>query len=613
MIIERAGAGEWGRETPQAFSVQVQRLRTILRVAQGATSFIFVVCNTSRSRGALISALEDDLGDVLSVEVRVGQLDPYEAANTIAGDQQPPVVLVFGLGETLLDHELGRVALAALNASRELWWSRFACPVVFFLSDAALDKMALGAPDLWSRRSHVLRFPDPEPVHQSPAFSSILAHTPASALFDDIQRWPVARREARLVELQARLGREPASGPPDTQRRRLRWLLELGLLHYAMQRREVAQAALLEARNAAEIAADSQSYDAITRWLAVIMAEQLQRKAPVATAEAAPQARVTFSTLLDSTKYSQMVLRAQLLYAQGEATKAESLLTEAIAWGESRQPRNERALADWRSSRALVRAELGDHVGAEADLQQLIDWGERQSPRDERGLARYLAIRADIRKARGDLAGAEADIQHAIDWGERQTPRDEVELEFNYTIRAIIRQARGDLAGAEADMQRLIDRSERQPVRNERSLATKYALRSGIREDRGDLIGAESDIQKSIEYSENLSPRDDKVLAIRYASRADLRDARGDIAGAEADILRAIDLAERQTSPDEISLAHMYEFLALIHVESSRMMDAQTAIDRSVELHTKVFGLDHERTLATIKRRQAIQAGKVPD
>ena len=96
-------------------------------------------------------------------------------------------------------------------------------------------------------------------------------------------------------------------------------------------------------------------------------------------------------------------------------------------------------------------------AGAEADLKKSIDWGEAQSPRDERSLAVYYASRAIIRQTRGDLAGAEADIKKSIDWGEAQSPPNQWELAIWYASRASIRRdvaikgrAAGDAAAATA-------------------------------------------------------------------------------------------------------------------------------------------------------------------
>jgi len=228
----------------------------------------------------------------------------------------------------------------------------------------------------------------------------------------------------------------------------------------------------------------------------------------------------------------------QVLFRYGEAA---SVLDNAITFGESQSPRDERSLAIDYASRASIRQLRGDLAGAEADLQKSIDWGEAQSPRDERSLAIDYASRASIRRFRGDLAGAEADLQKSIDWGEAQSPRDERSLAIDYASRASIRRLRGDLAGAEADLKKSIDWGEAQSPRDERSLAIWYASRASIRQDRGDLAGAEADIKKSIDWGEAQSPRDERGLAICYASRARIRRdvainarAAGDAAAATA-------------------------------------------------------------------------------
>ena len=213
---------------PIDFQSTVQRLSAALAIARGGMSFIFVVCNSVPLRNRILTAIKGDSPDALLVELAAPDADAFDAALAGAGETSPPVLFITNLDLPLLDREHSPGALTALNASRELWRSRFACPVVFFVSAASIDLIRRGAPDLWSRKSHVFEFADEGgQMIASPVL-------PMSGTANDIAIWPHARRTARLVELQARLAALATDVSSSSRAQQARWLHECGDLQLAL-------------------------------------------------------------------------------------------------------------------------------------------------------------------------------------------------------------------------------------------------------------------------------------------------------------------------------------------------------------------------------------------
>jgi len=130
--------------------------------------------------------------------------------------------------------------LSHLNLARE-HLRKMPCPVVFWLRDKALTRLAQGAPDFWAWRSGVYEFlPEAkwaESVYQQPRGGT--------------RAWselPPAKKSQRMLTLEGLLAdyRELGDGP--TERNiRAELLLELGRLYLRSYRTEAATSHLTEA------------------------------------------------------------------------------------------------------------------------------------------------------------------------------------------------------------------------------------------------------------------------------------------------------------------------------------------------------------------------------
>lgn len=532
-------------ESPD-FEVMLARLSTILHVAKGGMSFIFVVCNSIPLRNRVLAKAEPDLAGALRVEVTDPTMDAFELAVQNCRSGHPTAVVVTGLDISLLSNDHGAAALTALNASRELWWDRFNCPVLFFVSDESLDRIVRAAPDLWSRRSHVVYFPNEVAHHRQ----AILHHN--SSFNSDIQSLTENFRSDRESILRQRLASSLTNVTPQ---QRIEWLQELGQILFTKRRLTESLATFQTALNLATEAAQHRLAAQSAVWVAQVLSEQGNFKESLRTLISAQSEfekhtsdRALVRTLLDPAIAEQLAVI-------GQTREAMVRIGRALMWAESKSPRDEHALAGLYAIRARVRSMMGDLKGAEEDIAKSITWAEAQTPRDERGLAVWYELRGSIRQQRGDLRSAIADIARSIAWAEAQSPRDERGLAILYVSRARVLYELGELNRAHEDISTALGWVEAQSPRDEHAVAVCYSARAQVLQALGDLRGAERDIARVIAWQESQIPVNSQSLAMDYVVRASIRQALGDLIGADQDVGRAIQYLSVQTPRDERALA----------------------------------------------------------
>ena len=389
-------------------AIAVQQLAAALAIARGGMSFIFAVCNSVPLRQRILAELGPRVPGALTVELTGAGDDAFDAALAAAGETRPPAIFIGGLDFPLPDDEPESTALTAFNASRELWWSRFSCPVVFFLSEAARLRVMRGAPDLWSRKSHVFEFAQPQ------AALMPVTGRPASDLDDDIARWPVARREARLIELQARIDRILDDASDDERRQRLRWRNESGHIHLAMQRRVEAVTAFDAAAKEAEAIGDLATLGANATWAALVQVEMGNLLGAANRIDAAIHI-IEATELMDSRTMALLLSqRARIRQAGGLLKEADDDIGRSIAWEEQQALPNQRELAIRYASRASIRQYRGDLQGAEADLNRAIGWFESQNPLNGRGVVFLYEDKALLLARQGRFAEAQPAIDESV-------------------------------------------------------------------------------------------------------------------------------------------------------------------------------------------------------
>ncbi|MFM9957786.1 MAG: tetratricopeptide repeat protein, partial [Phycisphaerales bacterium] len=371
----------------------LQRLLAALAVARGGLSFIFAVCASVPLRRKVVEEIVKGVPGTLSVELRSEGDDVFDAAARESGGTTPTVVVISGLDLALLAEHRSGAAVTALNASRELWRGRFPCPVVFILSWASLDRVVRGAPDLWSRKSHLFEFDDERS-------GEMVAMPPGSGLgiANDVAVWPSARRLARTVELDARLGRSEAAADPFAQRARTDWLMELGHLWLAEGRFNEAREAFARVSERARAGKDWSVFASGAAWESHVM------------------------TLL------------------GEPARAAVTLEEALSVVESKAAKDDPSLSTLLSTIGATKQQLGDLAAARGHMHRAIEIDLKHFAADHPTVAASYSNLAMIEKDLGELAAARGHMHRAIEIDLKHFAADHPTLAASYSNLAMLQK-----------------------------------------------------------------------------------------------------------------------------------------------------------------------------
>lgn len=156
-------ASEWGlgRET-DGQAAELAALLRLLDISAGAASLNIAVCNSPVLRDYLIDRLKETHADLAVVALPRGCVDVYGEVMGRAAEKKFSAVFVTGIEHSVSSELQAHPALKSLNASRDLWESRFPCPVVFWMPAYVAALIPVLAPDFWRYRSHGFEFAAPE-------------------------------------------------------------------------------------------------------------------------------------------------------------------------------------------------------------------------------------------------------------------------------------------------------------------------------------------------------------------------------------------------------------------------------------------------------------------
>jgi len=211
-------------------------MRRMLDASRGAFSLSFALCNSPALRDHVIVRLQESRSGIEAVRVPRSTVDVYGAVVAAAQDDQRTALFVVGLEDSLDSTAADHPTLRSLNFSRDLWESRFHCPVVFWLPEFAIKLLSQIARDFYRYRSHRFEFISEQatPIAgMSDRFAGDLSA--ASNLSADEKRFRIAELEQRIAEA--------GDPPPDNLMLYvLAWMTELGYLHYSLSEHDQAEA-----------------------------------------------------------------------------------------------------------------------------------------------------------------------------------------------------------------------------------------------------------------------------------------------------------------------------------------------------------------------------------
>lgn len=194
----------------------------MLAVGQGTFSLSIAVCNSPALRTRLIDAVRDQFPAFEVVTIPPQTIDVYGFVHDHVTSRDTAIFLV-GLEASISDAESDDTTLRSLNASRDLWPTAFACPVVFWLPEYAARALSETARDFWRIRSHRFYF-----VTQgsSPTIRQPDTHEGRYLTWTSLSE---DEKRTRIAELQQRLTQADRSSP-DMEWHILNWSEELATL-----------------------------------------------------------------------------------------------------------------------------------------------------------------------------------------------------------------------------------------------------------------------------------------------------------------------------------------------------------------------------------------------
>jgi hypothetical protein len=217
-------------------------LQRAIELAEGFTLF-FARCDQPTHRDQLMAHLNGSLALNGHAALRLDAVPPaidllsrlQEMCRRPVDKDPVACIHICGLEEALSPKERHPAVLRHLNTARDRFRT-MPCPLLFWLPEAALTRMAQGAPDFWAWRSGLFSF---EPIWIPPSRDSLQPEPDAELLLQ-------AEERIRILEGLLEDYRSLGKGQGE-QRIRASLLVDLASLYQVTYRPETARKRLAEA------------------------------------------------------------------------------------------------------------------------------------------------------------------------------------------------------------------------------------------------------------------------------------------------------------------------------------------------------------------------------
>ena len=246
------------KEDRQAAEIAV--FERMLEAARGCFSFSLAVCNSPALRDWIIAQIKLSFPKIHLIRVPPETIDVY---GYVIGQPNGPEpcdgIFIVGLEDSVPNDETrARHTIRSLNASRDLWQRRFACPIVFWLPEYAVPLLARDGPDLWRYLSHHFEFVSERAGVAAGMQDRGTGDFPLlTGLPLDQKHFRIAELEQRIQEADAIIAKDPA-GSGQLIRHSLRWIQELGHLFYALADYQQAEESFRKSLTIAEKLGDAE-------------------------------------------------------------------------------------------------------------------------------------------------------------------------------------------------------------------------------------------------------------------------------------------------------------------------------------------------------------------
>jgi tetratricopeptide (TPR) repeat protein len=222
-------------EELQRQSGELAAMRRMLEASHGSFSLSIAVCNSPALRDHLVSDLRDGCSGVEVLVVPLNTVDVFGYVAGAANDPTRSAIFLTGLEKSIPDSGEENASLRSLNASRELWQTRFPCPLVLWLPEFAARSLSIHARDFWRYRSHRFEFVSWRAGAAAGRIDPLSGDNRAvAALTTEEKRFRIAELEQRVSDA----GAKPAANLiPHV----LAWLEEIVYLHLFLGETESAE------------------------------------------------------------------------------------------------------------------------------------------------------------------------------------------------------------------------------------------------------------------------------------------------------------------------------------------------------------------------------------
>lgn len=409
---------------------ELAALLRLLSVGQGCFSLSIAVCNAPVLRDRLIEEVRRQFPTVKVLSIPAETVDVYGFVRDQVAVSESSGLFLIGLEASLSDSHRDQPTLQSLNASRDLWPTRFPLPVVLWLPEYAARTLSETARDFWRIRSHRFSFlmRDDRPVLRSSEMA--LDRYSASAAI------PYEEKLARIAELKQRI--DHAGEPtPELRPNFLSWLHELYCLYLVLGDLEAAEAALERSFTISGRDAETAETAAVLGNLGVIY------------------------------------------QTRGEWERAEEVHRKALAIYEKLN--REEGMARQYGNLGIIYWKRGELDRAERVHQQSLAIFEKLG--SDEGTAREYGNLGAIYQTRGELDRAEEMFQRALTSHEKSGRQEGMAAQYGNL--GLIYRMQGKLDRAEEMLQKALASHEK--FGNQAGIALDYGNLGRVAFDRGDM------------------------------------------------------------------------------------------------------------------------------
>ena len=482
---------------PERQAAELDAMRRMIEASRGCFSLSVAICNSPALRDYLIGELQKSLDGLRVVAVPKGTVDVYGQVAAEVPAAPRDGLFVTNLEASVPSESESQWTLRSLNASRELWQERYACPVVFWLPEFAATLLAKHAPDFWRYRSHRFEF-----VSEQAGIVAGLTDSFAGD-FSMAANLSAEEKRFRIAELEQRVAEAGDPPPKELARHVSVWLSELGFLYDFVGESEKAERMV---RRALEI--------------------HERTGVPEGTAKALANLGVVYSK-------------------RGELDRAEEMhrrsleVAAGLGWRQ--------AMAGNYDSLGIIYMKRGDLKRAEEMHRKALEIEEGAGQLE--GMAGAYGNLGNVYLLRGDVSRAEEMYCKSLAIDEKIGRLEGIARGHNGLGHVYL--TRGDLTRAEEMCRKSLEISER--LGQSEGTARGYGNLGVVYSVRGELDRAEKMHRKSLEINERLGLLEG--AAYQCGNLGGLLLARHDYEGARNYAKKAIELFQRIGAKDGLQKA----------------------------------------------------------